>query len=105
MVSDQSGRQFPAGPWSIDFLARDMNSNDFVVIELKRGKTSDSVVGQLLRYINWVKINLAEEGQKVKGIIVASDYYNESLSYSVMSLSDVEVMTYIIDFKLSIMER
>ena len=103
-VEDQSGRQFPAGQWSIDFLARDRDSNDFVVIELKRGKTSDAVVGQLLRYINWIRTNVAEKGQGVKGIIVANDY-DESLTYSVMSSPDIEVMTYKINFKLSIMEK
>ena len=46
----QDGRQFPAGPWSIDLLAVDEGNNDLVVIELKRGKTSDATLGQVLRY-------------------------------------------------------
>ena len=49
---EQNGRQYPAGSWSIDFLAEDTDTNELVVIELKRGKSSDSTVGQILRYIN-----------------------------------------------------
>ncbi len=49
---DQSGRQFPAGTWSIDFLCIDKDTRALVVIELKRGKSSDSTVGQVLRYIS-----------------------------------------------------
>jgi predicted RNA-binding protein len=98
-IGEQDGRQFPAGTWSIDFLAIDKDKNDLVVIELKRGKTSDSIVGQLLRYINWVKENVAEEGQNVRGIIVAKDV-DDALSYAVKNLENVEVKTYKVDFQL-----
>jgi hypothetical protein len=70
---DQTGQQYPAGTWSIDFLAEDKKTKDFVVIELKRGQTSDATIGQVLRYIGWVKKNLAGPDQKVRGIIVASE--------------------------------
>ena len=93
------GRQYPAGTWSIDFLAQDKENNDMVVIELKRGKTSDATVGQILRYINWVKKNLAEEGQNVRGIIIANSV-DEALKYAVMGNSDIDVKTYKVDFKL-----
>jgi hypothetical protein len=98
-TGEQDGRQFPAGKWSIDFLAIDKSNNDFVVIELKRGKSSDATVGQLLRYMNWVKENLSLEGQNVKGIIIAKDI-DESLKYSVMSLEKVSVKLYEVDFRL-----
>jgi predicted RNA-binding protein len=62
-AEDQDGRQFPAGTWSIDFLAVDRETGELVVIELKRGQTSDATVGQVLRYMGWVRANLAEEGQ------------------------------------------
>ncbi len=74
-TDDQNGRQFPAGPWSIDFLCLEKNTGDFVVVELKRGKSSDSTVGQLLRYMSWVKENLAKTNQKVRGIIIATTYF------------------------------
>ncbi len=36
--------------------------------------TSDETIGQVLRYVGWVKENIAESGQKVFGWIIAGDY-------------------------------
>lgn len=98
-ADDQSGRQFPVGTWSIDFLCTDKANGDFVVIELKRGKTSEATVGQVLRYMGWVAENLARSGQKVRGIIISQEV-NDALKYAVKSLSNVSVLTYKVDFKL-----
>ena len=97
---DTSGRQFPAGLWSIDFLAVDQDTGDLVVIELKRGRTSDSTVGQVLRYMSWVRENLAAEGQAVRGLIVAREI-DDALRYAVRGLVAVEVKTYSVSFSLS----
>jgi predicted RNA-binding protein len=99
-VEDSDGRQFPAGAWSIDFLAVDNRTNDFVVIELKRGRSSDNVVGQVLRYMGWVKINLCTEGQNAKGIIICHET-DEALRFSVGQLPNVDVMLYEVDFRLN----
>ena len=74
-------------------------AGDFVVIELKRGKTSDSTVGQLLRYMAWVDENLATIGKRVRGIIIAREI-DDALRYAVRPLSSVTVLTYTVDFKL-----
>jgi hypothetical protein len=47
---------------------------DLVVLELKRGMTSDATIGQVLRYVGWINENIAKNGQKVKGWIIAGDY-------------------------------
>lgn len=99
-VEDQNGRQFPAGLWSIDFLCIDKATGNLVVIELKRGKSSDSTVGQVLRYIGWVEENLAKPGQKVRGIIIAREV-DDALRYAVKGLPGVTVLPYQVDFKLS----
>lgn len=98
-TDEQDGRQFPAGTWSIDFLALDKDTNDLVVIELKRGKTSDSTVGQLLRYISWIKENIAESNQNVRGIIIAKEV-DEALKYAVKNLAHIEVKKYEVNFQL-----
>jgi hypothetical protein len=95
----QTGRQFPAGTWSIDFLAVDQKKNELVVIELKRGQTGDATVGQVLRYVNWVKENLALRDQNVRGIIVASEI-DDSLRYAARGLPNVSVRTYTVTFSL-----
>jgi hypothetical protein len=98
-ADEQSGRQFPAGAWSIDFLCLDKANGDFVIIELKRGKSSDAVVGQVLRYIGWVDENLAKPEQNVRGIVIAQEV-DDALKYAVKGLSNVSVLTYSVDFKL-----
>lgn len=96
---EQTGRQYPAGTWSVDFLAIDETTNELVVIELKRGQTSDATVGQVLRYINWVRENVATSGQNVRGIIVASEV-DEALRYAARDLPNVSVKTYSVTFAL-----
>jgi hypothetical protein len=100
---EQTGRQYPAATWSIDFLAVDQNTNELVVIELKRSQTSDATVGQVLRYINWIKKNLAKPDQKVRGIIVASEI-DDALRYAVTGLPNVSVKTYTVTFSLQAAE-
>ena len=101
MTNDQDGRQFPAGTWSIDFLAVDKSTKDLVVIELKRGKTSDATVGQIQTYINWVKENVAEASQNVRGIIIAKEV-DDRLKYAVKNLGYIEVRAYKVNFQLSL---
>lgn len=56
-----------------DLICRDRDGN-LVVVELKRGMTSDETVGQTLAYVGWLRENVAEPGQEVHGWIVAGDY-------------------------------
>ena len=55
----------------MDILAISKDKRTLLVVELKKGRASDAVVGQLLRYMGYVKDELSEEGQMVKGIIIA----------------------------------
>ena len=75
-------------------------SKSFVVLELKKGRPSDQVVGQGLRYMGWVKRNLCTAGQGVKGLVICRDSDNQ-LSYAVEVTSNVEVRYYSLSFKLS----
>ncbi len=67
--NDHGGHFFAQEAGTMDFLFLDEN-NDFMVIELKR-KSTDQTVGQILRYVGWVQENLVENGQKVYGSILA----------------------------------
>jgi restriction system protein len=64
-----------------------MKMTVFLVIELKKGRGNQQVVGQILSYVGWVKKNIAEPGQKVRGIIVAADG-NPALIDAVSTVSD-----------------
>ena len=85
----------------IDILARDSNNNSFVVIELKKGRESDKVVGQVLRYMGWVKENLCEKGEDVKGLIICKEI-DESMVCALNMVQDIiQTKSYSVDFTLS----
>jgi endonuclease len=87
------GLEYEAGNGRrIDILALD-RSGAFVVLELKVSKGYDRVVGQLLRYVNWIKQNLAEPGQKVRGIIVCRTM-TEDLQLACAGIPDLELFEY-----------
>lgn len=56
---------------TIDILAISKDKKELLVVELKKGRASDVVVGQVQRYMGYVKEELAEEDQEVKGVIIA----------------------------------
>ena len=80
----------------LDILAQDVNGN-LVVIELKAGEAGDLVCGQLLRYMGWAKRELAEEGQEVRGMVVAHSF-KDQLKYAVEALPAVTLKRYEINF-------
>ena len=87
------GFEYPAGGGRrIDILAIDKGGG-FVVLELKVEKGYDRVVGQLLRYMNWVRKELAEPGQRVRGFIVCRTI-SEDLRLACASIPDVQLLEY-----------
>ena len=83
----------------IDILAFDKKNNCHVVIELKRNQTSDDTVGQLMRYMGWVKRHLKDEN--VKGIIIAGKY-DKKLDYALeYAPFDTDVFIYNVTFELN----
>ena len=82
----------------IDILAIDRNSS-LVVLELKVSKGYDRVVGQLLRYVNWVRKELADPGQKVRGIILCRNM-TEDLRLACADVPNVELFEYQLSVKV-----
>lgn len=78
-------RQYPTLVGPIDILAKDKDGN-YVVIELKKGRSSDRVFGQITRYIGWIKENL---NPNVRGIVVGSPI-EDKLVYSRKGLNNLE---------------
>ena len=87
-----TGIEFPVGGRFIDILAVDAKGG-LVVIELKVSRGYDRVVGQLLRYVAWIKKNLAEEGQSVRGFIVAREI-TEDLLLACSLVPNLELFEY-----------
>nr|QNO49179.1 endonuclease NucS [Methanosarcinales archaeon ANME-2c ERB4] len=80
----------------IDILCIDGNG-DFVVVETKKGKESDKVVGQIQRYMGWVKRNLAKKGKNVRGIIIVNEF-DEWLDYAVSVNENIRLLYYEVKF-------
>lgn len=76
----------------IDILAVD-DKNNYVVIELKVSRGYDRVIGQLLRYMAWIKQNHAEEAQKVRGMIIAREI-SDDLQLACSEIDNVELYEY-----------
>lgn len=92
------GRQLAIpGIGRIDLLAEDLETHELVVIELKRDKSTDEVVGQLCRYLGWVQENLAKGNQKVRGIICVHRS-SEKLRLAVSAVSGIEIFEYTLNF-------
>lgn len=86
----------------IDILARDKKSNEWVVIELKKGQSNDSVIGQTLRYMGWVEKNKIENNEDVKGIIIVKEN-DPKLEYALSALKNkvnISCFTYNVQFSL-----
>lgn len=82
----------PAG--RIDLLCKDVNGSH-VVLELKRTQGSDRVIGQILRYMGWLKE--AHPAEKVRGIVIVGNK-DQALSYAASAVPDVQVK----EFKIHI---
>ena len=65
------------------------------MVELKRTQGTDQVVGQVLRYMGWLKEALHTEG--VRGIVIVAKK-DQALSYALMAAPNVQVN----EFKLLI---
>jgi hypothetical protein len=92
-------KQYNTDIGRIDILAKDKISKNYVVIELKRNQTSDDTVGQLMRYMGWVKRHLNDEN--VKGIIIAGKF-DKKLDYALeYAPFDTDVFIYNVSFTLN----
>ena len=66
-----AGQQYETDTGRIDILAVSKDNKTLLVIELKKGRASDVVVGQIQRYMGFVTEELAEDDQEVRGLIIA----------------------------------
>jgi hypothetical protein len=94
-----TGRQYPTDIGYIDFLCQDTVTGAFVVVELKRDKTSDRVIGQCQRYMGWVKRHLATENQSVEGLVICNEI-NDKLRYALEVAPNISVRLYRVKFEL-----
>jgi len=93
------GQQYPTDTGPIDILAISKDKKELLIVELKKGRASDHVVGQIQRYMGYVLEELAEEGQTVNGVIIALDD-DISIRRALAVTKNIEFYRYKVSFKL-----
>jgi restriction system protein len=93
------GQQYLTDTGPIDILAVSKNNKELIVIELKKGRVSDSVLGQIQRYMGFVKDVIAKPEQIVKGIIIGLED-DKRIKRALSVTTNIEFYRYEISFKL-----
>jgi restriction system protein len=93
------GQQYPTDTGNMDILAVSKDKTKLLVVELKKGRASDAVVGQIQRYMGYVKEELAEEHQSVEGVIIALDD-DLRIRRALAVTNNIRFLKYQISFKL-----
>lgn len=93
-------QQYQSDTGPIDILAISKDKREYLVIELKKGRTSDAVVGQTLRYMGFVKNELAINGETVRGAVIALED-DLRLRNALSMVPSIDFFRYRIDFKLN----
>jgi len=93
------GQQYPCDTGKLDILAISKDKKTLLVVELKKGRASDSVVGQIQRYMGFVKEELAEKGQLVRGVIIALED-DLRIRRALSVTNNIDFYRYEISFKL-----
>lgn len=93
------GQQFQSDTGPLDILAISKDKKTLLVVELKKGRVSDNVVGQIQRYMGFVKEELAEPHQTVKGIIIGLDD-DIRIKRALAVTTNIEFFRYKVNFQL-----
>ncbi len=96
---ERVGQQYATDAGEIDILAISKDKKRLLVVELKRGRASDVVVGQILRYMGFVKEQIAEDNQSVEGAIIALED-DPKLKWALVSVPSITFYKYQVSFKL-----
>jgi len=95
--SGRGGREYPTSVGPIDILAID-DAGNFLVFELKLDRGPDRALGQLARYMGWVKTHLAGD-REVRGAVVARSI-DERLRYAACVVPNVALLEYEVQFNV-----
>lgn len=95
----EKARQYQTDTGRLDILAISKDKKRLLVVELKKGRASDAVVGQTLRYMSFVQEELAEEGQTVQGVIIAYED-DQRIRRALAMTPNIAFYRYQVSFKL-----
>jgi restriction system protein len=95
----EKGQQYQTDTGPLDILAISKDKKRLLIVELKKGRASDVVVGQTLRYMSFVQEMLAEKEQTVHGIIIALED-DQRIRRALAMVSNIRFCRYQVNFKL-----
>lgn len=93
------GVEYPTDTGRMDILAVSKDGKELLVVELKRGRVSDRVVGQIQRYMGFVVEELAEVGQQVRGAIIGFED-DANLRRALVVAPNIDFFRYEVKFRL-----
>ncbi len=95
----EKAQQYQTDTGPLDILAVSKDRKKLLVIELKKGRASDAVVGQILRYMGFVQEMLAEKDQSVHGLVIALED-DQRIRRALAMVKNIQFYRYQISFKL-----
>jgi endonuclease len=98
----QSGVEFVTPAGIIDILTVDQDGA-FFVFELKRSRSPDHAIGQLARYMGWLRKTIGAE-KAVHGLIVAKEI-TDNLRYAAIVMPNVSLFEYEVQFQLKLAQE
>ena len=93
------GQQFATDTGPMDILAIRKDKKELLVVELKKGRASDAVVGQVLRYMGFVTQELAEADQTVRGVVIALED-DQRMRRALVMTPAIDFYRYQVSFRL-----
>jgi len=93
------GQQYRTDTGPIDILAISHDEKEILVVELKKGRAADVVVGQIQRYMGYISDELAKPEQKVRGLIIALED-SVKVRRALRVAPDIDFYRYKVNFKL-----
>ena len=96
---NEKGQQLQTDTGPLDILAASKDKKRLLVVELKKGRASDVVVGQTLRYMSYVQEMLAESEQTVHGLIIALED-DQRIRRALAMTNNIDFCRYQVSFRL-----
>ena len=96
---EKVGQQYPTDTGLIDILAIKKDKKELLVLELKKGRAIDLVVGQAIRYMGYALQKLAEDDKSGKGVIIALED-DQRIRRALAAVPNIAFYRYQISFKL-----
>lgn len=105
LMTDEDGgliaQQYQTEVGPLDIIAIKNDKSEILILELKKGRSGDAVVGQMLRYITAIKKEVAEPNQKIRAVILTGQD-DRKIRYSLEPLNGlIEFMVYKISFTIN----